>query len=230
MSSGISSPERNAFASKFLMQARAIVHLLHPGISINRRQTTMAKARLGPTTNLYPMPTMLVAVKTGETSANVLTIAWGGIVGRPPMIVLRIGPGHYSTPFIEREGNFTVNIPRSSQVVEADYCGLVSGRDDPDKPATCGFTMLPASQISSPLIAECPLNFECRVVRKVPAGKGAFYLAEILETHVDEEALTEDKKIDALSLDPLIFTPDGYYHKLGERVATAWDAGNALRK
>ena len=191
----------------------------------------MTKVRLGPTTNLYPMPVMLVAVKTGEGSANVLTIAWGGIVwGNPPMMALEIGAKHYSTPFIEREGNFTVNIPRSSQVVEADYCGLVSGRKDPNKPATCGWTMVPATQISSPLIAECPLNFECRVVRKVAVDSGVFYLAEILETHVDEDVLGDREEIDALALDPLIFTPDGHYHKLGERVARAWDAGRALMR
>ena len=191
----------------------------------------MTKRRLGPTTNLFPMPTMLVAVKTGEDRANILTIAWGGILGgNPPMIALEIGGAHYSTPFIEREGNSTVNIPRSSQVVEADYCGLVSGRQDPDKPATCGWTMAPSTQISSPLIAECPLNFECRIVRKLAAGKGAFYLAEILETHVDEDALRGEKTIDALSLDPLIFTPDGNYHKLGGKVGKGWDAGKALKK
>lgn len=191
----------------------------------------MAKKQLGPTTNLFPMPAALVAVKTGEGSANILTIAWCGIVwGNPPMMALEIGARHYSTPFIEREGNFTVNIPRSSQVVGADYCGMVSGSKDPDKPATCGWTMIPSTKISSPLIAECPLNFECRVARKVEVGKGAFYLAEILETHVDEEVLVGGKTVDASLLDPLIFTPDGNYHKLGERIAKAWDAGKSLKK
>ncbi len=31
-------------------------------------------------------------------------------------------------------------------------------------------------------------------------------------------------------LDPLIFTPDGAYYKLGERVARAWDAGKVLKR
>lgn len=191
----------------------------------------MTKKQLGPTTNLFPMPAVLVAVKTGEGSANILTIAWCGIVwGSPPMLALEIGARHYSTPFIEREGNFTVNIPRSSQVVGVDYCGMVSGSKDPNKPATCGWTMIPSTKISSPLIAECPLNFECRVVRKVEAVKGAFYLAEILETHVDEDVLVSGKTVDASLLDPLIFTPDGAYHKLGERIAKAWDVGKALKK
>ena len=63
----------------------------------------------------------------------------------PPTLALEIGQSHYSTPHIDREGCFSVNIPSSEQVVGADYCGLVSGRVDPDKPGTCGWTMAPAT-------------------------------------------------------------------------------------
>ncbi|NPV07773.1 MAG: flavin reductase family protein [Anaerolineae bacterium] len=191
----------------------------------------MAKRQLGPTTHLFPMPTLLVAVKTGEASANVVTIAWAGIVGGdPPMMALDIAQSHYSAPFIDREGNFTVNVPNSSQAVEADYCGIVSGRQDPDKAKTCGWTMSPSTLISSPMIAECPLNFECRVVRKVEAGESVFYLAEVLETHVDERVLDSKGGIDAVLLDPLIFTPDGQYFRLGQPVAKAFSVGKSLKK
>jgi len=190
----------------------------------------MSKKQLGPTTNLFPMPAVLVAVKTGADSANILTVAWCGIVGgNPPMMALEIGQSHYSTPFIDREGCFTVNVPSSSQVVGVDYCGLVSGTTDPHKPATCGWTMAPGTKTSAPLIVECPLNLECRIVKKVEAGSGVFYLVEIVETHVDEAALATPKRIDAAALDPLIFTPDGFYHKLGPRVGKAWNAGKALK-
>lgn len=189
------------------------------------------KRQLGPTTNLFPMPTLLVAVKTGEHSANVLTVAWAGIVGgNPPMMALEIGANHYSSPFIEREGSFSINIPRSSQVAEADYCGLVSGHSDADKVGTCGWTLAPSRAISAPIIAECPLNLECRVVRKVETGTSSFYLVEIVETHVDEELLRDDKAIDARALDPLIFTPDGAYYALGPCVGRGWDAGKTLKK
>lgn len=191
----------------------------------------MAKKRIGPSTNLYPMPALLVAVKTGEGKANIVTVAWAGIVGgEPPLIALDIAASHYSTPFIEREGAFTVNVPRAGQAVEADYCGIVSGRNDPDKSGTCGFTLEPASRVSAPLIAECPLNFECRLVERVRTGSGSFLLAEILETHVEETALDAKGKIDAARLDPLVFTPDGQYYRLGERVARAFDVGKKLRK
>lgn len=191
----------------------------------------MAKKQLGPSTNLFPMPTLLVAVKTGEGKANIVTIAWAGIVaGDPPMMALDIATSHYSYPFIQREGNFSVNVPKSTQAVEADYCGIVSGKDDPDKPATCGFTLVPGTKSSSLIIAECPLNFECRVVQTVPAGSSSFLLAEILETHVDEAALNAKGEPVATLLDPLVFTPDGQYFKLGENVAHAFSVGKKLRK
>lgn len=189
----------------------------------------MAKKSLGPSTHLFPMPALLIAVKTGEGRANIVTIAWAGIVaGEPPMLALDIAADHYSTPFIEREGNFSVNIPRSGQAMLADYCGVVSGHRDANKPATCGFTMVPSSKISSPLIAECPLNFECRLVRRIEEGNASFMLAEILETHVDEDVLNVAGEPDAGKLDPLIFTPDSGYYKLGERVAEAFSVGKEL--
>jgi flavin reductase (DIM6/NTAB) family NADH-FMN oxidoreductase RutF len=190
----------------------------------------MAKRQLGPTTQLYPMPALLVAVRTGEDSAGILTVAWAGIMGgQPPMMALEIGGSHYSTPYIEQEGSFTVNVPSTAQAVGADYCGSVSGTRDSAKAETCGWTLAPSTQIASPIIAECPLNLECRIVRKIEAGRAGFYLVEILETHVDEAALGDDGKPEARALDPLIFTPDGYYYGLGECLGKAWSIGKALQ-
>jgi flavin reductase (DIM6/NTAB) family NADH-FMN oxidoreductase RutF len=88
----------------------------------------MPKKLIGPSTRLFPMPTLMVCVKTGKDKANILTIAWGGIVaGSPPCIGICVGKDHYSTPFIRQERNFTINIPNSQQDIAADYCGIVSG-------------------------------------------------------------------------------------------------------
>ncbi len=190
----------------------------------------MSKKLLGPTTNLFPMPAVLVAVRVDDNRASVLTMAWTGVVGgKPPMLAAEIGVDHYSTPFIEREGNFTVNIPRTDQVVGVDYCGLVSGKQDPDKLGTCGWTLAPSRLVASPIIVQCPLNLECVVVDRLSAGESTFYLAEIIETHADVAVLRNESIVDALALDPLIFTPDGAYYRLGERVGVAWRAGEALR-
>lgn len=189
----------------------------------------MSKRLLGPITTLFPMPTLLLAVKTGEGKANVMAVAWAGIVGSGPvMMAVRIGGFHYSAPFVDREMSFTMNVPSSRLAAAADYCGTVSGHDDPDKIRTCGWTLLPSRRISSPIIAECPLNFECRVVHKQPIGKGAIYLTEVLETHADEGILTGPKEIDAVALDPLIYAPDRNYYRLGEKIGREHQTGSAL--
>jgi flavin reductase (DIM6/NTAB) family NADH-FMN oxidoreductase RutF len=191
----------------------------------------VGKKQIGPSTQLYPMPALLVAVRSEGERAAILTVAWAGIVGgQPPMMALEIGSRHYSTPFIEREGSFTVNVPRADMAAGVDYCGSVSGTKDPDKAATCGWTLAPSTQITSPMIAECPVNMECRVVRKIEAGQAQFYLAEILETHVDDQALDDLGHPTAQGINPLIFTPDGEYYALGAHLGKAWQIGRQLGK
>lgn len=52
----------------------------------------MLKKQLGPTTNLFPVPAVLVAVKADETSADILIVAWcGSVDGDPPLMALEIG-------------------------------------------------------------------------------------------------------------------------------------------
>lgn len=175
------------------------------------------KTTIGPITKLFPMPTLLLSVATGDGAANVMTVVWAGLIGSGPvMIAVRIGGFHHSAAFINKEMSFALNVPRSSQVALVDYCGTVSGADDPNKAGTCGFTFAPSLHISSPIIAECPVNFECRVLERIPAGKGAIYLAEVLETHVDKDVLEASGKIAATLLDPIIYGTDGKYYKLGE--------------
>lgn len=191
----------------------------------------MKKKRIGPSTALYPMPTLLVAVLTGEDSANILTIAWGGLVaGRPPIIGISVGKNHYSTPFLQREGNFSINIPNSQQDVPADYCGTVSGTKDPQKASTCGFTLVPSTIISSPLISECPLNFECRTYREIEFGGSILFMGEVVETHVMEAALDEDGRIVTEQLDPLVFLPNREYRRIGDFISKPFSVGKQLSK
>ncbi len=190
----------------------------------------MLKHLLGPRTKLFPLPALLLAVRTGETAANIMTVAWAGIVGNgPALVALRIGGFHYSAPFIDREMSFTLNVPSSSQASGVDYCGTISGRDDPDKAKTCGWTLLPAAKVNSPIIAECPVNFECRVVSRTAIGKGAIYIAEVVESHADETVLAGPRALDAVALDPIIYAPDGCYYRLGERLGREHETGRPDR-
>jgi flavin reductase (DIM6/NTAB) family NADH-FMN oxidoreductase RutF len=189
------------------------------------------KVQLGPTNHLFPMPALLVAVRTGEGTANLLAVAWAGVVGgKPPLISIHLGRNHFSTPHIRREKNFTVNVPSSRLHVAVDYCGIVSGRKDPDKAGTCGLTLAPSSKISSPIIVECPLNLECELEQELDMGGGILFIARVVETHADEEALDEKRRLITEKLDPLVFLPNEEYRRLGDSVATPFKVGKQLKK
>jgi flavin reductase (DIM6/NTAB) family NADH-FMN oxidoreductase RutF len=102
-----------------------------------------------------------------EGLPNAMAIGWGtiGIIWRKPMFVVLVRPSRYTYKLIEETGEFTVNVvpPQLKEVVE--YCGTVSGRDH-NKFKEKQLTAIPSKKVKAPIIKECVLHFECRVVYK----------------------------------------------------------------
>jgi flavin reductase (DIM6/NTAB) family NADH-FMN oxidoreductase RutF len=178
----------------------------------------MAKISKSPHPYLYPVPVVLVTC--GSEKPNIITIAWAGTVcSDPPTISIAVRPDRYSYSLIEQEGEFVVNIPGEDLLAVADICGHVSGRDV-DKFATNGLTPEPASEVKTPLIAECPVNMECKVVQKVSLGVHNAFLGEIVAVHVDERVL--DKKGHRVDYDKArpFALASAEYRALGETIGT----------
>jgi flavin reductase (DIM6/NTAB) family NADH-FMN oxidoreductase RutF len=110
---------------------------------------------------------VLVVSQGKEGLPNVMAIGWGtmGIIWRKPMFVVLVRPSRHTHKLIEETGEFTVNIvpPQLKEVVQ--YCGTVSGRDH-NKFKEEQLTAIPSKKIKVPIIKECILHFECRVVYK----------------------------------------------------------------
>ncbi len=189
------------------------------------------KRRLGPSDILFPVPAALVASGTRE-KPNLLTVAWIGMMGSdPPMLAISLRKGRHSLGIIRGSKEFTVNIPSAKHFREADYCGLVSGRKH-NKFHDCGFTAVPGAVVKAPLVEECPFNLECRVVQEVEFGAWTVLLAEVVETHVDVEALDPvTGRIDVARVDPLVYCATiREYWSLGERLGLGFEAGKGLVK
>jgi flavin reductase (DIM6/NTAB) family NADH-FMN oxidoreductase RutF len=65
-----------------------------------------------------------------------------------------------------RHKQFVVSIPTADMVREMEYCGTHSG-SEADKWTVCGFTPIPGDVVDVPLIAECPVNYECVVEQQL---------------------------------------------------------------
>lgn len=144
---------------------------------------------------LAPVPAVLVTCKGSAGPPNVLTIAWTGTVcSDPPMLSISLQRQRYSYPLIKETGEFVVNLPPEQLAFATDFCGVTSGRDV-DKFAAAHLTPLPAQTVAPPLIAECPVNLECRVEQVLPLGSHDLFLARILTVDVDKELLTSTGRL-----------------------------------
>ena len=118
---------------------------------------------------LYPLPPVMVSCGTMEKS-NIITVAWTGTVNsEPPMTYVSVRPERHSYAMIKERGEFVINLTTERLVRAADLCGVRSGRDV-QKFRFCRLTPAPASAVSAPLIAESPVNIECRVEQRLALG------------------------------------------------------------
>lgn len=188
----------------------------------------MDKKTLGPGITFFPQPaTWLVTVDSAGT-IDLMTASWVSVVSKtPPTLAISLHHARQSYSNIQQSGTFTVNIIPTSQVVAGDYCGLVSGREV-DKLAATDLTPVAGRHIAPPLLAESPLNLECRVTSEVAIGDYRLLLAEILEIHIDAAAC-RDNGYDAAAIDPLIYLGGiREYWSLGEKIGTAYSIGKGL--
>lgn len=189
----------------------------------------MDKILMGPQTLICPMPVLLVGSNVDD-KPNFMAVAWGGIANsEPPMISVAIRHTRHTLKGIRQNGTFSVNIPSADMVREADYCGITSGAKV-DKVEACQFEVFYGKLDSAPLIEQCPVNLECKVVHVLDLGSHALVVGRIEETHVSQNCLT-DGKPDVNKIKPITYidSPIARYQALGEILAKAFSVGRELK-
>ncbi|MGH4138855.1 flavin reductase family protein [Clostridium sp.] len=160
---------------------------------------------------LNPVPVVLITSKNKEGKINVFTVAWiGTACTKPPMITVSIKPERLSYDYIKESGNFVVNLPSSKMVRQVDYCGVRSGKQI-DKIKEMNFTTENSKDITSPLISECLISLECVVKSITPLGSHDLFLAEIVNTHVDNTLIDYNGKIHFESADLITYSHGEYF-------------------
>ncbi len=177
-------------------------------------------------TMLGPVPPVLVSCGDME-HPNLITIAWAGtICTQPSMLSISIRPERYSYDLIAKSGQFVVNLPTEALVRDIDWCGVRSGRDY-DKFAERGLHATPSQVLEGcPVLAESPVNLECKVTQIIPLGSHDLFLAEVVAVNIDESLLDEAGKL-CLERAKLIAFSHGAYFSIGKELGTF---GYSVRK
>ena len=185
----------------------------------------MPKISLKAGTLLAPLPAVLVTCGTKE-KANVLTIAWTGIINTiPPMTYISVRPERHSYSIIKETGEFVINLTTSAMAKETDFCGVRSGRDI-DKISRCRLHLTAGETVGAPVIEESPLSLECRVTEIKELGSHHMFIAEITKVRLEERFMDSKGKIN-LQQAGLMAYSHGEYFALGRKLG---DFGFSVRK
>ena len=178
----------------------------------------MERVKWRGSTLLSPVPAALVTVGVGE-EANVLTVAWCGIVcSQPPVTYISVRPQRHSYGLLKNHGEFVIHLTSTALVRATDYCGVFTGAKV-NKFEKCGLTKIPSTEVAVPTIAEAPLALECRVRSVTPLGTHDMFLADILAVTVRDELLDETGKL-CLERADLCAYSHGSYYALGRRLGS----------
>ena len=119
-------------------------------------------------------------------------------------------------------------IADSKNVIPADYVGVVSGGDVPDKLVKTSWTITRSDFINAPIIEELPLVLECKLVSY--DAETEICIGEVVNVSVDEGILDAKGRIDLTKFKPICYDTDGHsYYTLGEKVGKAFFDGLKLK-
>lgn len=179
----------------------------------------MAKQTWKPGNMLYPLPVVMVSVADAAGNANIITVAWTGTVcSDPPMLSISVRPQRHSYQILKETGEFVVNLATEELTFATDYCGVKSGRDV-NKFEEMHLTAEPSDKVKAPMIAESPVNLECKVTQVIPLGTHDMFLAEVVAVHVDEKYMDDKGKFHLEAAKPIVYS-HGDYLKTGEKLGT----------
>ena len=176
----------------------------------------MAKKVWKSGTFIYPIPAVLVTSGTME-KANILTVAWTGIMNTNPAIVyISVRPERYSYNLIKENKEFAINLTNKDLAFATDWCGVRSGAKF-DKFKEMKLTKEKANFIKAPLIKESPVSIECKVIEEKEYGSHTTFIAEVLSIDADEKYMDEKGAFDISKCDLIAYANGGYY-ELGKKL------------
>jgi flavin reductase (DIM6/NTAB) family NADH-FMN oxidoreductase RutF len=184
------------------------------------------KKSFGAKTLIYPTPVWCVGSYDADGNPNVMTIAWGGICcSQPPCVTISLRKATFTYGNIMARQAYTLSVPSAEHIREADFFGVVSGRNV-DKFKETGLTPVRSDLIDAPYVGEFPMVLECKVIHHYEIGLHTHFVGEILDVKVDEAMLTDDGKPDIEKIKPVVFSPDvQQYHGIGVYLGQAFDLG-----
>ena len=133
---------------------------------------------------LEPGPVVLLTTAR-KGRANVMAMSWHMMVEfNPPLVACIVSNADYSFAALRATKECVIAIPALKLAAKVVEIGNCSGREM-DKFARFGLTPVPAERVAPPLVAECFVNLECKVVNTHLVNKYGLFVLEVVKAWTD---------------------------------------------
>lgn len=103
-----------------------------------------------------------------DNEVNTMTIGWAtsGVMWGRQVFVIGVRPSRHTYSFLDLGKEFSISVPLNQKLKkELGFCGTRTGRNT-DKFEECSITAVKGIEIDLPVVKECGLHFECKVIAK----------------------------------------------------------------
>jgi len=168
---------------------------------------------------VYPSPAGLIVSIDSLGNPNVMTAGeiFNISLKSPCIIGIALRKATYTHELITESKEFSVNFPTVNQLELMDLVGTISGREGMDKLKEYDIKTTNSETIKSPIITDCPVNLECKMLSVQEVGDHDLFLGEVTMMHVDADKINEKNQIEIEKVDSFAFGEWGYY-RIAEKI------------
>ena len=130
---------------------------------------------------IEPGPVVLLVTALPGAKPNIMAMSWHMMVEfEPPLIACIVSSSNYSFAALHETGECVLAIPDAKLAEQVTGIGNCSGRTI-DKFTEFRLTPLPGQHVMPPLVSECFVNLECRVVEIRFVNKYNMFILECIK-------------------------------------------------
>jgi flavin reductase (DIM6/NTAB) family NADH-FMN oxidoreductase RutF len=124
---------------------------------------------------------------SGTNGPNVMTAEWVMQISYSPVLIaVFIHRGSQTIKNIEKTKEFGVNVASQGQTIEVSVAGGYSGSEIDKLKLKNVFSISKPHKIKTPMIANCTINAECKLVRKEKLGDHVMLVGKVVHIEHDE--------------------------------------------